>query len=99
MSAHTKEQFEQFISQLKETNTTLDFYCDFENGKLPKELSEAINKDDVMEDELVNVYTHIDDLNAFLAMMRAQAPLDKAWKDLQVVLDVFADFVIYARNK
>ena len=75
------------------------FYCDFENGKLPKELSEAINKDDVMEDELVNVYTHIDDLNAFLAMMRAQAPLDKAWKDLQVVLDVFADFVIYARNK
>ena len=30
MSAHTKEQFEQFISQLKETNTPLDFYCDFE---------------------------------------------------------------------
>lgn len=30
MDAHTKEQFEKFISQLKETNTTLDFYCDFE---------------------------------------------------------------------
>lgn len=30
MSAHTKEQFDSFISQLKETNTTLDFYCDFE---------------------------------------------------------------------
>lgn len=27
--AHSKEQFESFISQLKETNTTLDFYCDF----------------------------------------------------------------------
>ena len=51
------------------------------------------------EDELVNFYTHIAELNAFLAMMRAQSPLDKAWKDLQVVLDVFADFVIYARNK
>ena len=30
MNAHTKEQFENFMSQLKETNTTLDFYCDFE---------------------------------------------------------------------
>lgn len=29
MPAHTQEQFEQFMSQLKETNTTLDFYCDF----------------------------------------------------------------------
>ena len=74
------------------------FYGDYENGKLPKELSEAIDKDDVMEDELVNVYTHIDELNAFLAMMRAQAPLDKAWKDLQVVLDIFADFVNYAKS-
>ncbi len=30
MAAHTKEQFEQFMSQLKETNQTLDFFCDFE---------------------------------------------------------------------
>ena len=29
MRVHTKEQFEQFMSQLKETNTTLGFYCDF----------------------------------------------------------------------
>lgn len=29
MAAHTKEQFELFISQLRETNATLDFYCDF----------------------------------------------------------------------
>ncbi|MBO4531903.1 MAG: type II restriction endonuclease [Prevotella sp.] len=27
---HTKEQFDIFMSQLKETNATLDFYCDFE---------------------------------------------------------------------
>ena len=26
---HTKEQFASFMSQLKETNTTLDFFCDF----------------------------------------------------------------------
>lgn len=29
MKAHTKEQFESFMSQLKETNATLDFFCDF----------------------------------------------------------------------
>lgn len=30
MNSHTKEQFNLFMSQLKETNTTLSFYCDFE---------------------------------------------------------------------
>lgn len=29
MKAHTEEQFSTFISQLKETNQTLDFFCDF----------------------------------------------------------------------
>ena len=29
MIMHTKEQFDVFMSQLKETNATLDFYCDF----------------------------------------------------------------------
>lgn len=29
MAAHTKEEFKLFMSQLKETNATLDFYCDF----------------------------------------------------------------------
>ena len=28
--AHTNEEFEKFMSQLKETNQTLDFFCDFE---------------------------------------------------------------------
>lgn len=32
MKAHTKEQFQLFMSQLKETNATLDFFCDF--GKI-----------------------------------------------------------------
>lgn len=30
MNSHTKQQFDTFTSQLKETNTTLGFYCDFE---------------------------------------------------------------------
>lgn len=29
MAAHTKKQFELFMSQLCKTNATLDFYCDF----------------------------------------------------------------------
>ena len=29
MKAHTQQQFDIFMSQLKETNATLDFYCDF----------------------------------------------------------------------
>ena len=29
MAAHTKAQFNLFMSQLRETNATLDFYCDF----------------------------------------------------------------------
>lgn len=30
MAVHTPEQFNHFMSQLKETNQTLDFFCDFE---------------------------------------------------------------------
>ncbi|MCH5174695.1 MAG: type II restriction endonuclease [Prevotellaceae bacterium] len=30
MQAHTKEQFQSFLSQLRETNATLDFFCDFD---------------------------------------------------------------------
>ncbi len=30
MAAHTKEQFELFMTQLRETNATLDFFCDFD---------------------------------------------------------------------
>ena len=29
MAAHKKDQFDLFMSQLRETNATLDFYCDF----------------------------------------------------------------------
>lgn len=38
MAAHTKEQFDLFISQLRETNATLDFYCDF--SKIAKNVAD-----------------------------------------------------------
>lgn len=33
MSAHTTEEFDIFLSQLQETNVTLDFFCDFDKIK------------------------------------------------------------------
>ena len=39
MKAHTKEQFEEFLSQLKETNATLAFYTDF--GKVSANVEEV----------------------------------------------------------
>ena len=74
------------------------FYSDYENGKLPKELGDVINEENIFEGELVNVYLHLDMLDAFLAMMRAEVPLDRTWKDLQVVLDIFAEFVNFVKN-
>lgn len=38
MIKHTKEQFKIFMSQLKETNATLDFFCDF------KKISQNVDK-------------------------------------------------------
>lgn len=38
MAAHTQEQFDVFMSQLKETNATLDFFCDF--GKISKNVAD-----------------------------------------------------------
>ena len=38
MAAHTSEHFNLFMSQLRETNATLDFYCDF--PKIAKNVAE-----------------------------------------------------------
>ena len=38
MAAHTTEQFNLFMSQLRETNQTLDFFCDFD--KISKNVDE-----------------------------------------------------------
>lgn len=98
---YNKRQFTE--TQISKIFNMLDFlwcrfYSDYENGKLPQELSGIIDKDDIVEDVLVNIYNHVEILDVFLAMMRAQAGLDRAWKDLQVVLDLFAEFVNFAKN-
>lgn len=44
MLAHSREQFEVFMSQLLDTNATLDFYCDFDKIKQNvEEISISLN--------------------------------------------------------
>lgn len=44
MKAHTDAQFELFLSQLKATNRTLEFYCDFEKiGKNTADVAISLN--------------------------------------------------------
>ncbi len=44
MKAHTEAQFEAFLAQLKATNRTLDFYCDFEKiGRNTADVAISLN--------------------------------------------------------
>ncbi len=44
MNAHTQEEFNIFMSQLKETNATLAFYSDFDKiSKNVKQISISLN--------------------------------------------------------
>lgn len=72
MSVHTKEQFEQFISQLKETNTTLDFYCDFEKIK---ENVDAIS-------------IKLNQLNYLIGQEDMDAAIHRLWNENKSVFDV-----------
>lgn len=45
METRTKEQYNKFLSQLKQTNTTLDFFCDFEKiGKNVESIAIKLNQ-------------------------------------------------------
>ena len=45
MKAHSEEQFKVFMSQLKETNATLDFFCDFKKiGENVEQISMKLNQ-------------------------------------------------------
>ncbi len=44
MKAHTDDQFDRFLAQLKATNRTLDFYCDFEKiGRNTADVAISLN--------------------------------------------------------
>ena len=72
MSAHTKEQFEQFISQLKETNTTLDFYCDFEK----------------IHNNVENISMKLNQLNYLIGQKDLDSAIHRLWNENKSVFSI-----------
>ena len=63
MAAHTKEQFELFMSQLKETNATLDFFCDFKK----------------IENNVANISISLNMLNYLLGKQNLRQAVEALW--------------------
>lgn len=63
MKAHTDDQFNTFLSQLKETNQTLDFFCDF--GKI----SENVN----------NIKLSLCMLNSLIGVQDIRSAVETIW--------------------
>lgn len=63
MKAHSDEQFNTFLSQLKETNQTLDFFCDF--GKI----SENVN----------NIKLSLCMLNSLIGVQDIRSAVETIW--------------------
>lgn len=72
MNAHTREQFEYFMSQLKETNTTLDFYCDFEK----------INKN------VESISIKLNQLNYLIGQDDIDAAIRRLWEENSSVFNI-----------
>lgn len=75
MNVHTKEQFDSFMSQLKETNTTLDFYCDF----------------DKIQNNVEAVSIKLNQLNYLIGQEDMDAAIHRLWdenKNVFSVLDI-----------
>lgn len=64
MKAHTDEQFSAFMSQLKETNQTLDFFCDFDK------ISENVN----------NIKLSLCMLNSLIGASDMRNAVETIWK-------------------
>ncbi|MCQ2317894.1 MAG: type II restriction endonuclease [Bacteroidales bacterium] len=72
MAAHTTEQFNTFMSQLKETNATLDFYCDF-----PK-----------ISQNVADIAISLNMLNYLLGQKDLRAAVEALWNRDKRVFDV-----------
>ena len=72
MKAHDKEQFETFISQLKETNATLDFFCDF------KKISKNVDK----------ISMKLNQLNYLIGQNDMESAIRNLWKENPKVFSV-----------
>lgn len=72
MKAHTEQEFQEFLSQLKETNATLDFYCDF------KKISQNVEK----------VAIKLNQLNYLIGQEDMGSAIERLWDENPKVFSV-----------
>lgn len=72
MAAHTQEQFDLFMSQLRETNATLDFYCDF--PKITKNVAD--------------IEISLNTLNYLIGKENLRAAVEALWNRDKSIFDV-----------
>ena len=82
MNAHTNEQFLEFLSQLKETNQTLDFFCDFEK------ISENVE----------NVKLSLCILNSLIGAEDLRRAVELIWKRDKTAFSVMEILVAVRKN-
>lgn len=63
MAAHTEQEFKTFMSQLKETNQSLDFFCDF----------------DKINSNVVNIKLSLCMLNSLIGSTNLRASVETIW--------------------
>lgn len=72
MAAHTEEQFNQFMSQLSETNATLSFWTDF----------------DKIRKNVASVEIKLNTLNYLIGKEDLRLAITKLWNNDKRVFDV-----------
>lgn len=82
LQAHTKEEFDTFMSQLVETNATLDFFCDF--SKISRNV-------EAMEIKL-------NQLNFLIGKENLEQAVHRLWDENPRVFDVLEMLIAVRRN-
>lgn len=72
MNTHIKEKFNEFMSQLKETNTTLDFYCDFKK----------------IQTNVESISIKLNQLNYLIGQEDLDAAIRRLWKENRSVFSI-----------
>lgn len=72
MSAHTEKEFKEFLTQLKETNQTLDFFCDF----------------DKISQNVKNIEISLNMLNYLIGKPNLKEAVEDVWKRDKSAFDV-----------
>lgn len=72
MSAHTEKEFKEFLIQLKETNQTLDFFCDF----------------DKISQNVKNIEISLNMLNYLIGKSNLKEAVEDVWKRDKSAFDV-----------